>query len=326
MKGRPSYAAHCRPPASSANKKDLVAVTPADDGKTSIYELDLEGDRAAAVAELPVSAHALAFSADCSHLLTGHSASGDHRATLFQLRRNGEKLVPQKAAQFGPYPLPVLGIALDFATGRVAIGTNSGSMQLYDVRSGAARELGSDPGPKDREPAMTATFQKDQLFVGYFRGRVRAFRAKKKLELDTDSVVTAGPNREKGFVNLETGEIVVPGGSRIWSIESLSDGLLILDERGSVTKCDTSGQTHELVSGLVNPSKMAVSPGGSYIAVAGGPGSVWRLGEKAQNIADLNGFDRVGTYDAATGISFADDKTVLVVGFLSPTVRVYRLP
>ncbi|MCA9609300.1 MAG: hypothetical protein KC619_27050 [Myxococcales bacterium] len=280
--------------------------------------MDVGATSLAPVGTLPVSGYAMAFSPSCDQLAVGHSADGSNRASAYALDGS-----PHEIAALGPFPLPVGAIALS-SDGRVAVGTNDGAVHLFDASGGPVAESAPTAG---HDSVMCLLFAGDRVVVGHYHGRVRTLAVDGEALRPVESTQAAtGAERERGSLDLDTGDVVMPGGRRVWALAATPRGVLALEESGTVRRLG-GGASSAVVEGLSLPSVMALAPDGGHLLVAGGPAAVFALGEHGARFERAPiGFDSVEGFTAARDVFFLDDRRFAIVGFVTMRLFVYELP
>jgi hypothetical protein len=315
--------------------KDLIAATVGK--RTALYRLDPKARKVERLGALGVDAHEVEFSGDCSLLVTGEVQDAKHQVSVWQLT-TGQK--PSRVATLGPFQLPVSALAVSDDRRWVVVGTNSGQLSAWRLEAKKAVQTHALPSLSSAVANDTITslaMRENILLCGGYTGWVKAVR----LDLDSGKL---GPivelskpfagHRKEGSLAPD-GEITMPGGGRVFDVEVAGSppAFFALAESGELTAWPflTGGKISPsvlVVSGLKEPSALAVSADGKLLAVVGGPGAVWRLdaARKAQQRRKLGGLDQVERYEAAEGAAFLSSGELAVGSFNSAELRIYAVP
>jgi hypothetical protein len=300
--------------------RGLVAVKFQDQRPSAVYQLDVAKRSAKLLGTLEARSHEFAFSPDCSWLVTGQLVSGVNDATLWRL--DG---APKNVAEFGRTELPSGAMVVSSDGRSLLVGDNGGDVVMYEMGTPPVRR-GAVAGTS---MVMTVAFSPGGVLAGYYDGSVRSFVIGPEGPLGAGvALFDADPaSRKEGSVDLGSGRMVLPGGSRAWALLPHAGGALVLSERRWIALLDGTSVPRVFASGLVEATKMARSPTGTRLAVVGGPGVAWSLGRDGlTNRVPLDGLDTVGGYTAASDLAFVDEQTLLVGAFNSAAIRVYTLP
>jgi hypothetical protein len=306
---------------------------------SALYQIDLAKRHAAKTSTLTVTAHTFAFSSDCRWLATGEVSHKVNTATLWRLSPEG---VAAKACDLGTNRYPVERIAFSEDGAWIAISTNLGDAQLWSVdreKASARRTFAAAVVAHDASDSlMSLAFGGDLLLAGALNGSVRLLELDRKkgvLTVKSTLIGNDANRRDKGWLDLKSGEVEMPFGGRIWSVALVHGArqALALSESGTLLawgldKEGKAGERRTLVGKLVEPSRLAVSPDGKRFAIVGGPGAVWTMNPTAGAAAplrSLEGLDEVGGHPATEGAAFMPGGELLVGAFNTARLKLYLL-
>lgn len=272
----------------------------------------------------PSSAFALAFTPDCKLLLASEqSGEGDKRVNGAALWRLAKGKLTRLAA-IDTFTLPASSIAVSDDGAFAAIATNAGELFGYRLEAqGKATKVFTAPRLPKGDQFLRIRFGPGLLLGGTYLGSVIAYRFLPETgELgEAQALMTpTGATREKGSLNTTTGDIVMPGGARVFDVAFSNAGTRAwaVVESGQVFAWDlgaTRGPRLTMVDGLDGANALAVSPDGTLLAAVGNfSARVWKVsGTTATLAGELTGLERVERYVIARGLQFFG-KNQLAVG------------
>jgi WD40 repeat protein len=302
--------------------KSLVAVS--QGRQLLLGRLDVPKKKLELLSKEPLETWSMEFSPDCSLLVMSES-SGDeqHRVNGAAVWRiDGGKLT--RLGQVDTFRYPVSGIAMSDDGKWLALVANSGELNVYrvDARGTTARSYQA-PALRGGDQYMRVRWSKGKLIGGAYKGGVRLFTldpASGKLSAPEELMSPTRATRMEGSLNTESGEIVMPGGARVFDVAFSADGARAwaVVESGQVFAWDVAekaGPRVTVVDGLDGANAFAVSPDGALLAASGNyEAKLWRLdGAKATRAEALGGLVHVGKYVAVDQLHFVA-KNLLVAG------------
>ena len=314
--GRVHYLGSC------ASARYLAAAL--EGGTPALYQLDLAKRSATNLGALP-DAHEFAFNSDCSVLAlavtSGRGATQKNEVHLYKLSAKA----PVKLGAYGAFKYPVSALAfVDDKT--FVVGLNKGPIELWSIEGKSLDTRAIDGG------VMSLAFSDGNIAIGTYEGGVYLSPLASAKLGPLVTLAGKAPTRETGSLNVDTGEIVMPGGGRVMAIAFVEGGkrLLASQETGQIASWPIAagkpGNVEIVATKLDGPNAMAVSTDQKLVVVGENfRVSVWKsTGNK--HVTDLGKLDRVEKYASFRGIVFAGPREILVGSSKSSTVRIYRAP